>query len=142
MDANASVPPWVRSDGIDLPSLLGHPDLTVRVLVAGIIWTRTGGRQSAEALPVIAEAIRAGGPSRILGCQLLAEMGPTAGDIVPLVRGLLHEPEPGVRLAAAFALLKCCPDKPVLAEAQQCLAGDDDPVARYVASKLQTAVEA
>jgi hypothetical protein len=129
-----------KQAGVGFPALLGHPDPAIRVLAAGVIWARTGSRQPELALPVIAEAIRSGERwGKVFGCQLLAEMGRAAGDIVPLVWGLLSDTESGVRLNAAFALLKCCPDKEVLADARRFLDDDDSPAARYVARKLQEA---
>src|SRR5438105_2778687 len=65
--------------GIDLPTALEYPDPVIRVLAAGVVWGRTGGRQPALVMPHIEAAIR----SRehwglVFGCQLLAAMGPAA----------------------------------------------------------------
>jgi hypothetical protein len=128
---------------IDLPAALEHPDPVIRVLAAGVVWGRTGGRQPELVLPHIATAIRSGERwGKVFGCQLLAQLGRSAGDIVPLVWDLLADTESGVRFNAAFALLKCCPDKRVLAQARQFLDGDADYATQYVAAKLQAAIEA
>jgi hypothetical protein len=131
------------SAGVDLPAALEHPDPAVRVLAAGVVWGRTGGRQPELVLPYVATGIRSGTRWGVVyGCQLLSEVGRAAGDIVPLVWHLLSSTESAVRFNAAFALLKCCPNKRVLTETRQLLEGDEDYVARYVAAQLQAAIEA
>lgn len=136
--------------GIDLPTALEHPDQVVRVLAAGVVWERTGGRQPGLVLPYIEAAIRSGERwGLVFGCQLLAAMGPTAGDIIPLVWEHLRHPEWGVRTNAAFAILKCCRDRQLLAEAAALSepepeTGDGlaDTSIRYVTDKLRRAAEA
>jgi|SRR5262245_1214386 len=105
------------SAGVDLPAALEHPDLVIRVLAAGVVWGRTGGRQPTLVMPHIEAAIR----SRqhwglVFGCQLLAAMGPAAGHVVPLVWEHLRHSEWGVRLNAASAICGCCRDRRVLGE--------------------------
>jgi hypothetical protein len=131
------------SASVDLPAALEHPDPVIRLLAAGVVWGRTGGRQPELVMPHIVAAIQSGTRLEVVfGCQLLAELGLAAGDIVPLVWHLLTSPESAVRFAAAFAVLECCTEKRVLIEARQFLEGDEDYVARYVAAKLQEAIEA
>src|SRR5262245_65760541 len=87
--------------GIDLAAALEHPDSVIRVLAAGVVWGRTGGRQPELTLQHIAAAIRSGERwGKVFGCQLLAAIGPSAGDIVPLVWDLLADAESGVRFNA------------------------------------------
>src|SRR6476646_5643386 len=81
------------SAGVDLPAALEHPDPAVRVLAAGVVWGRTGGRQPELVLPFATAGILSGERRAVVvGCALLAELGRAAGDVVPLVRGLLADP--------------------------------------------------
>jgi hypothetical protein len=79
-------------------------------------------------------------------CHLLMELGIAAGDIVPLVWGLLQHPDGVVRGNAAFALYKCCPDKQVLGKAAGLLQADtgnglSDALIQYAAHKLRKSAE-
>jgi hypothetical protein len=85
----------------------------------------------------------------IFGCHLLGDLGPAAGDIVPLVWEYLRHPDELVRGNAGFALFKCCVDKRALAEAAEILEPTPTPgdglgitTCRYAAHKLRQAAQA
>jgi HEAT repeat protein len=127
-------------------TLLSDPIGLVRVRAAFVLWVHLQDLPLIQ--PVVEEAIRSGDRDAVVdGCQLLTEFGPAAGDVVPLVWEYLRHPDGMVRLNAASALLKCCRDKQVLAEAATILETDgwdipDGGLVGYAASKLRRAAEA
>jgi hypothetical protein len=130
-----------------LSTLADHPEAIVRLYVAGIRWTEDGDVPAARAAAV--EAIRSGEAHPVcMGCQLLMQLGPAAGDVVPLIWDYLRHPDGMVRGNAGYVLLKCCPDTRVLADAAAVLetdpGGDDlaGALIRYAAHKLRKAAEA
>jgi hypothetical protein len=130
----------------DLSALADDPSPVVRLCVVGVRLAETG--DVALARLAAAEAIRSGERDAVIcGCRLLADLGPAAGDIVPLVWQYLRHPDDMVGGNAGFALLKCCMERRVLAEAAGLLEpgpGEGLGIAtrRYVAHKLRQAAEA
>ena len=83
-----------------------------------------------------------------MGCQLLMQLGATAGDVRPLVWDYLRHPDGMVRGNAGGVLLECCPDTRIWADAAAVLeaepTGDNLAGAfiRYAVHRLRKAVEA
>jgi hypothetical protein len=74
---------------------------------------------------VVEAAIRTGDRDAVVfGCQVLAEMGPAAGDVARLVWDYLEHENAAIRANTALALLRCCTDKRVLAQARARRAAD------------------
>jgi hypothetical protein len=140
---------WLRSHRqplpADLSALFNDPVPLVRVNAAGAWWGRTG--EAKRARDVVGEAIRTGDRDAVIfGCQLLAEMGPTAGDVVALLWPYLGHDDRYVRLNAAGALCDCCTDRRVLIEARSRLITDTgdrlvDACMRYIAARMQKRIE-
>ncbi len=133
----------------DWSTLADHPKAIVRLYVAGLRWAEDGDAPAARA--AAAEAIQSGESHPMcMGCQLLMHLGPAAGDVVPLVWGHLRHPDGMVRGNAGYALLKCCPEARVLAEAAAVLEANADTggdrlagaLVRYAAHKLRQAADA
>jgi hypothetical protein len=146
---------WFRAlrsslGGAPLPAnvlvLADHPKAVVRLYVAGIRWTEDGDVPAARAAAIT--AIQSGEAHEVcMGCQLLTQLGATAGDVRPLVWDYLRHPNWLVRGNAGYVLLKCCPDARVWAEAAAVLeaesTGDnlDGAFIRYAVHRLRKAVE-
>src|SRR5438132_468089 len=118
---------WLRSHRqpvpADLSALFDDPVPLVRVYAAGAWWGRTG--EAKRVRDVVEKAIRTSDRDAIVfGFQVLAELGPAAGDIVPLVWEYLEHEDAAVRLNAASTISSCCTDKRVLAEARARLVAD------------------
>src|SRR5262249_53777770 len=130
---------WLRSHRQPLPAdlsdLFNDPVPLVRVNAAGAWWGRTGEAKRARDLE---EAIRTGDrDAAVFGCQLLAEMGPAAGDVVPLLWPYLGHDDRYVRTNAASALSRCCTDRRVLAEARSRLISDTgDPLIDSITASI------
>jgi hypothetical protein len=136
------------SAGVDLPTALEHPDPATRVLAAGVVWERTGGRQPELALPVIAAALRSGEHQAVAsGCRLLGDLGAAGTDLVPLAWPYLDHDDKYLRMHAAYALSKCCTDRLALAEVLSRLVTDTgdgllDAVTAMTAERIRKAIEA
>jgi vesicle coat complex subunit len=127
-------------------ALLGDPALLVRVSAAAVLWAQA--RDLAGTLPAVEAALRSGERQAVIyACHLLVGLGQAAGEVVPLLWGHLRHPDGVVRGNAAYALLKCCADKRLLAEAAALVladAGDaaSDALVRFAAHKLRKAAGA
>lgn len=131
----------------DVSALADHPKAVVRLYVAGIRWTEDGDVPAARAAAIT--AIQSGETHEVcMGCQLLSQLGATAGDVRSLVWDSLRHPDGLVRGNAGHVLLKCCPDTRVWADAAAMLEAQptEDNLAgalvRFIAHKLRKAVEA
>jgi hypothetical protein len=118
---------WLRANRQPLPAdisaLFDDPSPLVRVNAAGAWWGRTG--EAKRAADVVGAAIRTGDRDAIIfGCQVLAAMGPAAGNIVSLVWEYLVHNDGAIRLNAASAIAQCCTDKRVLVEVRARLVPD------------------
>jgi hypothetical protein len=131
----------------DIATLADHPDEMIRLYVVGIRWTEDGDVPATRAAAL--EALRSSEAYAVsMGCQLLMQLGPAAGDVVPLVWDHLRHPKGFVRGNAGNVLLQCCPDTRILAEAAGVLEAEpggeglEGAIVRYVAHRLRKAVMA
>jgi hypothetical protein len=140
---------WLQSHRQPLPAdlseLFDDPVPLVRVSAAGAWWGRTG--EAKQVRDVVEAAIRTGDRDAVVfGCQVLGEMGPAAGDVVALVWDYLEHENAAIRLNAASALLRCCNEKRVLAQARARLAADTgdrlfDAAIAFVAHKMDKVLQ-
>ncbi len=141
---------WLRSNRQPLPTdlsdLFADSVPLVRVNAAGAWWGRTG--EAKRVRDVLEAAIRTGDRDAVVfGCQVLAEMGPAAGDVVPLLWSYLGHDDKYVRMNAASAISCCCLDKRVLAKARSSLITDTgdqliDAITAMIAKRMQKVIEA
>jgi hypothetical protein len=130
----------------DLATLVDDPRPIIRLCAAGLRWAEGG--EPAFARAAAAESIQSGQRDAVIyACHLLMELGPAAGDIVPLLWEYLQHPDAIIRGNAAYAVFKCCRDTRVLAEAAELVEGKTgdslgDALVGYAAEKLRKAAGA